>query len=249
MGALQRADDAGAGLRPRRPETETRPVAGRAAAQRALHCRHRDAHRQDDLRPGHRLLREGGLPDARQRRAGGQARYGRPDLSLLHARQARNSETTRRLQADERQAIFAGRVSQFVPQAGISAHQDRAAGDVGERFAGAIGLAYNVPMSAITQLTAEEFLNLPDYPGKQELLDGELISLPPAKLYHSEIARAFQELLMSALPKSRVRFFEGYQLKRGWLIPDVSANWPDQPRGEWFQGSPMIAVEIVSRGN
>jgi len=104
-------------------------------------------------------------------------------------------------------------------------------------------------MSAITQLTAEEFLNLPDYPGKQELLDGELISVPPAKLYHSEIALAFQELLMSALPKSRVRFFEGYQLKRGWLIPDVSANWPDQPRGEWFQGSPMIAVEIVSRGN
>lgn len=104
-------------------------------------------------------------------------------------------------------------------------------------------------MSAITQLTAEEFLNLPDTPGKQELLDGELISLPPAKNSHSIIARAFQELLLTAVDKSRVWFFEGYQLRRGWLIPDVSVNWPDQPVSEWFQGAPMIAIEIVSRGN
>jgi Uma2 family endonuclease len=104
-------------------------------------------------------------------------------------------------------------------------------------------------MSATTQLTAEEFLNLPDTPGKQELLDGELISLPPAKYYHSEAARAFQKLLETAIDESRVRVFEGYQLKRGWLIPDVSVSWPDQPVSEWFQGAPMIAIEIVSRGN
>jgi Uma2 family endonuclease len=104
-------------------------------------------------------------------------------------------------------------------------------------------------MSAVTQLTAEEFLNLPETPGKHELLDGELISMPPAKHYHSEIARAFQDLLLTALDKSRVWFCEGYQMKRGWLIPDVSANWPDQPVSEWFQGAPMIAIEIVSRGN
>jgi Uma2 family endonuclease len=104
-------------------------------------------------------------------------------------------------------------------------------------------------MSAITQLTAEEFLNLPDTPGKQELLDGELISLPPATNSHSIIARAFQDLLLTALDKSRVWFFEGYQLRRGWLIPDVSVTWPDQPVSEWLQGAPMIAIEIVSRGN
>ena len=40
-----------------------------------------------------------------------------------------------------------------------------------------------------------------------------------------------------------------YQLRRGWLIPDVSVTWPDQPVSEWFQGSPMIVIEIVSRGN
>jgi len=104
-------------------------------------------------------------------------------------------------------------------------------------------------MSAITQLTAEEFLNLPETPGKQELLDGELISLPPAKHDHSKIARAFLKLLEAVLDKSRVWFFEGYQLKRGWLIPDVSVIWPGQPVSGWFQGAPMIAIEIVSRGN
>ena len=104
-------------------------------------------------------------------------------------------------------------------------------------------------MSAPTQLTAEEYLNLPDEPGKQELLDGELISSPPAKYYHSEAGRAFQDLLLTVLDKSRVRFYEGYQLKRGWLIPDVSAIWPNQPVSEWFQGAPMIAIEIVSPGN
>jgi len=104
-------------------------------------------------------------------------------------------------------------------------------------------------MSAITLLTAEEFLSLPDTPGKQELLDGELISLPPAKNDHSIIAKAFWKLLEAALGESRVWFFEGYQLKRGWLIPDVSVSWPDQPVSGWFQGGPMIAIEIVSRGN
>ena len=43
-----RADDARRGLRQWRSETAARPVAGRAAAQRALHRRHPDAHRQDD---------------------------------------------------------------------------------------------------------------------------------------------------------------------------------------------------------
>ena len=104
-------------------------------------------------------------------------------------------------------------------------------------------------MSAITLLTDDEFLNLPETPGKRELLDGELISLPPAENSHSIVAREFQDLLLTVLDKSRVWFYEGYQLKRGWLIPDVSATWPDQPVSRWFQGAPMIAIEIVFPGN
>jgi Uma2 family endonuclease len=104
-------------------------------------------------------------------------------------------------------------------------------------------------MSVAVRLTDEQFLSLPDAPGKQELLDGELISLPPAKLIHGIIARRFFELLRTALHESRVWTEMGYRLKHGWLQPDVSVNWPDQTAGEWFEGSPMIAIEIASRGN
>jgi Uma2 family endonuclease len=104
-------------------------------------------------------------------------------------------------------------------------------------------------MGAVTLLTAEEYLNMPETPGKHELLDGELISLPVAKRFHNVISLEFWELLRTVLPRQRVWHVEGYRLTHGWLIPDVSATWPDQPVGEWFEGSPMIAIEIVSPGN
>jgi Uma2 family endonuclease len=104
-------------------------------------------------------------------------------------------------------------------------------------------------MGAITLLTDEEYLNMPDEPGKRELLDGELISLPTADYFHSSTARNYEDLLRTVLPRKRVRMFEGYRLKRGWLIPDVSVTWPDQPVSRWLQGAPMIAIEIVSPGN
>ena len=76
-------------------------------------------------------------------------------------------------------------------------------------------------MGATTQLTIEEFLRLPDEPGKQELLDGELIALPPAKLSHMQIVLDLYRLLVAALTESRVWAETGYQLSRGWLQPDT----------------------------
>jgi len=106
-------------------------------------------------------------------------------------------------------------------------------------------------MHSRIMLSEEEFLSLPDTPFKQELLDGELIELPPAKLYHSVIARRLMYLLATVLDKSRVWIEVAYCLRDGrWLIPDVSVSWPDQreERG-WYKGSPMLAIEIASRGN
>jgi len=100
-------------------------------------------------------------------------------------------------------------------------------------------------------LSEEEFLNLPDFTGKRELLDGELIDLPPAKSYHSVIAAKLMLLLSAILDEPRVGIEAAYWLREGrWLIPDVSVIWPDQPteRG-WYKGSPMLAIEIASRGN
>jgi Uma2 family endonuclease len=50
-------------------------------------------------------------------------------------------------------------------------------------------------MGAVTLLTAEEYLNMPETPGRYELPDGELISLPVAKRFHNKIGRSFEDLL------------------------------------------------------
>ena len=90
---------------------------------------------------------------------------------------------------------------------------------------------------------------MPDEPGKQELLDGELISLPPAKVINGRQIHSLFYLLCTVVPDDRVFMAVGYRIKRGWLQPDVSINWPDQPIGEWFEAAPMIAIEVASRGN
>lgn len=105
-------------------------------------------------------------------------------------------------------------------------------------------------MGVAIRLTDEEFLNLSDEPGKQELLDGELISLPPAKLRHNIISKRLFQLLSNITDPSRVFYETGYRLRRGrWLQPDLSVNWPDQPSSDWLERSPQIAIEIASRGN
>jgi Uma2 family endonuclease len=99
-------------------------------------------------------------------------------------------------------------------------------------------------------LSFKEFENLPDSPGKQELLDGELIQLPPAKKRHMVVAKRFLKLLGTILDESRVWFETGYQIGNGWLVPDISATWPDHPvANDYHQGGPMIAIEIESPGN
>jgi len=104
-------------------------------------------------------------------------------------------------------------------------------------------------MSAFTQLTEQEFLALPDTPGKRELLDGELITLPPAKRSHMQMAKRFARLLETGVDADRVWIEMSYKV-RGWLQPDVSVSWPEQDtENDWFKVAPMLAIEVVSRGN
>ena len=72
-----------------------------------------------------------------------QARHLRPDVSLLHARQAANPEAARGLQKMKGAAVLAGGVSRQLHEAGLPAHQDRAQGAAGQRFADALN-AYTV---------------------------------------------------------------------------------------------------------
>jgi Uma2 family endonuclease len=112
-------------------------------------------------------------------------------------------------------------------------------------------------MGTTTFLSFEEFERLPDEPGKVELLDGELIQLPPAKLKHAELVRRIHALLMPAVEKARVSAslgnvycHTGYKFSsRVWLQPDVSIPHRDQPSGDYFESAPALAVEVISKLN
>jgi len=110
-------------------------------------------------------------------------------------------------------------------------------------------------LSATAFLTMEEFLELPDLPaGRRELLRGELIELPPAKFERVDIADRLLDGLKAAAAVAGIggRVFHemGYRLSsRHWLQPDVSIAYPDQPREDYLQGSPLLGVEIVPSSN
>jgi Uma2 family endonuclease len=105
--------------------------------------------------------------------------------------------------------------------------------------------------TAASLMTFAEFEQLPDIEGyKQELVNGEVVTMPPPQLEHSLLRDRIQYFLAARLDQRRVHGdHTGYRIGGGWLEPDVSVSWPDQRRDEkYFIGSPMIAVEILSPG-
>ncbi len=96
-------------------------------------------------------------------------------------------------------------------------------------------------------MTFAEFEQLPDQPGKRELIDGEVFEFPPPTLKHSFISLWFTELLRTVLPFGRVAIEAGYRIGGGWLQPDVSVIHPDQKVDDGYAiGSPMLAIEVLS---
>ena len=118
-----------------------------------------------------------------------------------------------------------------------------------------------VPVGTVkTLLTFEEFAQLPDQPGKQELVRGELIDMPPADYKHNEIADRIYGFLKTAIEQARARgegselgrvFHEmGYLLPGGcWLLPDVSVTHAGQRVEKYLIGAPAIAIEVISPSN
>ena len=90
------------------------------------------------LATGDRLLRQAGTPDLGRRRARGAARHLRSDVSGVHAGQAGDSQTARRLQEEGRREFHSATVSRRVHEAGCSADSDRSARHAGERQSGAV---------------------------------------------------------------------------------------------------------------
>lgn len=102
-------------------------------------------------------------------------------------------------------------------------------------------------MSATALLTFAEFEQLPEAPGKRELIEGELIEMPPPLLSHTLTAQAFLYFLGEVLGRSRVLMEGGYRMGENWVQPDISVLWPEQQvkRG-YAAGAPMLAIEILS---
>ena len=111
-------------------------------------------------------------------------------------------------------------------------------------------------------MTFEEFERLPEWCGKQELLLGELIELPPPKKRHNKVAKRLFVLLFDAIERApegsrnpalgEVNLEWGYHVTSkpdSWLIPDLSITHPNQPGDEYYEGAPLLAVEVVSPSN
>src|SRR6266568_8288060 len=112
-------------------------------------------------------------------------------------------------------------------------------------------------MSTTTLLTFEDFERLPDSPGKRELLDGELIEMPPAKRRHAKIQRRIDRNLSPYVLErglGDVYTEAGFKLgERHWVQPDVSLVSTGQddagdPEG-YFEGAPRLAIEVISAAN
>jgi Uma2 family endonuclease len=108
-------------------------------------------------------------------------------------------------------------------------------------------------------LSFEEFERMPEQPGKQELIHGELFELPPAKFKHNRVSWHLSLRLKAALDAAHsqgaasslgdVCMEMGYKLGSNWLVPDVSITHAGQTVGEYLEGAPAIAIEVVSPGN
>lgn len=117
--------------------------------------------------------------------------------------------------------------------------------------------------TAVELVTFEDLERLPDEPGKTELLDGELIQMPPAILPHNLLSeelhyrlRQLVETLRSgntARGLGKVHHEMGFKIGKGpdsWLIPDVSVTHRDQAASDkYYEGGPLIAIEIISESN
>ncbi|HTX35965.1 MAG TPA: Uma2 family endonuclease [Bryobacteraceae bacterium] len=110
-----------------------------------------------------------------------------------------------------------------------------------------------------TSMTFEQFEQLPDEPNKLELIDGEVIRMPPAYTPHMRISlflfETLKRIVLEMKTQGRVGelgevFHEfGYQIGPHWLVPDVSITHAGQAEGKYLQGAPALSVEVISRRN
>ena len=116
-------------------------------------------------------------------------------------------------------------------------------------------------MATEVLLTAEDLLAMPDDGYRYEVIDGELVRMPPASEERSEIGLAFGSLLRAYVRPQRLgRAYGadvGYQLEDDPLIilgPDASyvragRLHRERDRSRYLRLAPDIVVEVASPGD
>ncbi len=108
-------------------------------------------------------------------------------------------------------------------------------------------------------VTFDEFERLPDEECKLELIDGEVLRMPPAEYRHTLISLRIYDFLKEALrilhgkgqarDLGQVLHEGGYRLGHNWLIPDVSITHAGQTARKYLEGAPALAIEVISESN
>ena len=107
--------------------------------------------------------------------------------------------------------------------------------------------------TATNLLSWEAFEKLPDDGMHHEVIQGELITLPPPQFPHVKVAKRLYQALFVLEEKGVGEVFveAGYKLSEKpatWIQPDVSFLRPGRTADvtRYLTGAPDLAVEVVS---
>lgn len=112
-------------------------------------------------------------------------------------------------------------------------------------------------MAEITkvQMTASEFLELPETMTPTQLIDGEVIMSPSPEILHQDLVAQGYEFLKALVPNGKVRFspLDVWLDEVDVVQPDIfwiaegGACKPSKNR-KHFIGAPALILEVLSRG-
>jgi Uma2 family endonuclease len=116
-----------------------------------------------------------------------------------------------------------------------------------------------IDMGTTTLMSFAEFELLDFGADDVELLRGEVIRVPPPVRKHMEICERLFEVLKAALERwkrtnpdaamGKLHIEMGYRISRNppsWLRPDISLTHPNQPGERYYEGAPLVVLEVVS---
>jgi len=111
-------------------------------------------------------------------------------------------------------------------------------------------------MATTTNLLSwEAFEQLPDDGMHHELIEGELLTLPPPKFGHAEVAIQVLKALLAVESRAGCRAYPEMGCKLSdhpatWIQPDVSLIRKERARATpldgYLLGAPELAVEVIS---